>query len=64
MKSYYPSFLLFLILLLTSISAAFAQTQLIAISGVVHEKGTNEALPGVSISVKGASTGTQSDGDG
>jgi iron complex outermembrane receptor protein len=64
MKSYYPSFLLFLLLFLTSLSAAFAQTQLIAISGVVHEKGTNEALPGVSISVKGASTGTQSDGEG
>ncbi|GAB3874281.1 TonB-dependent receptor [Hymenobacter segetis] len=64
MKSYYPSFLLFLILFLASISAAFAQTQLIAISGVVHEKGTNGALPGVSISVKGASTGTQSDATG
>ncbi|MDB5267715.1 MAG: energy transducer TonB [Hymenobacter sp.] len=64
MKSYYPSFLLSLILFLASISAAFAQTQLIAISGVVHEKGTNEALPGVSISVKGASTGTQSDATG
>jgi iron complex outermembrane receptor protein len=64
MKSYYPSFLLFFILFLASISAAFAQTQLIAISGVVHEKGTDEPLPGVSISVKGASTGTQSDGAG
>ena len=64
MKSYYPAFLLFLLLFLTSLSAAFAQTQLIAISGVVHEKGTNEALPGVSISVKGASTGTQSDATG
>lgn len=64
MKSYYPSLLLFLLLFLASLSAAFAQTQLIAISGVVHEKGTNEALPGVSISVKGASTGTQSDGEG
>jgi outer membrane receptor protein involved in Fe transport len=64
MKSYYPSLLLFLILFLASISAAFAQTQLIAISGVVHEKGSNEALPGVSVSVKGASTGTQSGADG
>lgn len=64
MKPYYPSFLLFLLLFLISLSAAFAQTQVIAISGVVHEKGTNEALPGVSISVKGASTGTQSDSEG
>jgi iron complex outermembrane receptor protein len=64
MKSYYPSFILFLILLLASISAAFAQTELIAISGVVREKGTQEALPGVSVSVKGASLGTQSDADG
>ncbi|TPG67136.1 TonB-dependent receptor [Hymenobacter nivis] len=63
-KAYYPSFLLFLILLLASIGAAFAQTELIAISGVVREKGTREALPGVSISIKGTNAGTQSDGDG
>jgi iron complex outermembrane receptor protein len=43
---------------------AFAQTELIAISGVVREKGGQEGLPGVSISVKGASVGTQSDVDG
>ena len=53
-----------LILLLGSISAAFAQTELIAISGEVREKGTGEALPGVSVSVRGASVGTQSDGAG
>lgn len=64
MRAYYPSFLLFLMLLLASIGAAFAQAELIAISGVVHEKGTQEALPGVSVSVKGASVGTQSDGSG
>jgi iron complex outermembrane receptor protein len=64
MKAYYPSFILFLILLLASVSAAFGQTQLIAISGVVREKGTGEALPGVSISIKGGNTGTQSDADG
>lgn len=64
MKAYYPSIILFLILLLASLSAAFGQTQLIAISGVVHEKGTGEALPGVSISIKGSNTGTQSDVDG
>ncbi|MGI4759656.1 MAG: TonB-dependent receptor domain-containing protein, partial [Janthinobacterium lividum] len=64
MKAYYPSIILFLILLLASLSAAFGQTQLIAISGVVREKGTGEALPGVSISIKGGNTGTQSDVDG
>lgn len=64
MKAYYPSFFIFLILLLASVSAAFGQTQLIAISGVVREKGTGEALPGVSISIKGGNTGTQSDADG
>ena len=64
MKAYYPSFFIFLILLLASASAAFGQTQLIAISGVVREKGTGEALPGVSISIKGGNTGTQSDADG
>jgi len=64
MKAYYPSFFIFLILLLASVSAAFGQTQLIAISGVVREKGTSEALPGVSISIKGGNTGTQSDADG
>jgi iron complex outermembrane receptor protein len=64
MKAYYPSFAIFLILLLASVSAAFGQTQLIAISGVVREKGTGEALPGVSISIKGGNTGTQSDADG
>jgi len=64
MKAYYPSFILFLILLLASVSAALGQTQLIAISGVVREKGTREALPGVSVSIKGANTGTQSDGEG
>jgi outer membrane receptor protein involved in Fe transport len=64
MKAYYPSIVLFLILLPASFSAAFGQTQLIAISGVVREKGTGEALPGVSISIKGANTGTQSDVEG
>ncbi|AMJ68260.1 energy transducer TonB [Hymenobacter sp. PAMC 26628] len=53
-----------MILLLASIGAAYAQTELIAISGVVREKGTQELLPGVSVSVKGASVGTQSGADG
>lgn len=64
MKAYYPSFILFLILLLASISAAFAQTELLAVSGTVHERGTRLALPGVSVSIQGTSTGTQTDGDG
>jgi iron complex outermembrane receptor protein len=62
MKSYYPP--LTLAVLLASSTAAVAQTDLIAISGVVREKGTQELLPGVSVSVKGASVGTQSDGEG
>ena len=64
MKPAYSSFVLAPALLLASASAALAQTDLIAISGVVREKGTGEALPGVSVSVKGASVGTQSDGEG
>ncbi len=64
MKAYYPSFILFLILLLASISAAFAQTELLAVSGTVHEQGTRLALPGVSVSIQGTNTGTQTDGDG
>ncbi len=64
MKSVYTSFVLAPALLLASTAPAAAQAELIAISGVVREKGTQQALPGVSISVKGASVGTQSDGTG
>ena len=64
MKFYFLAFWLFLLLLLVSATAAFAQTELIAISGEVREKGTNESLPGVSISVKGATMGTQTDASG
>ncbi|MDO7852406.1 TonB-dependent receptor [Hymenobacter convexus] len=53
-----------MLLLLVSTTAAFAQTELIAISGEVREKGTNEPLPGVSVSVKGATVGTQTDAEG
>ena len=52
------------VVLVASATPALAQTDLIAISGVVREKGTGEVLPGVSVSVKGASVGTQSDGEG
>ncbi|WP_210516298.1 TonB-dependent receptor [Hymenobacter terricola] len=61
MKFYSSTFWLFLLLLLVSATAAFAQTELIAISGEVRERGTNEPLPGVSVSVKGATMGTQTD---
>ena len=64
MKSYFTPLLLSPLLVLASLPAAVAQTEVIAISGVVREKGTQEALPGVSVSVKGASVGTQSDADG
>ncbi|MCC3153570.1 TonB-dependent receptor [Hymenobacter sp. BT770] len=64
MKFYYSALWLFLLLLLVSTTAAFAQVELIAISGEVREKGTNEPLPGVSVSVKGASMGTQTDAEG
>ncbi len=63
MKFYSFTFWL-LFLLLAGATGAFAQTELIAISGEVREKGTNEPLPGVSVSVKGASTGTQTDAEG
>ncbi|QKG53186.1 TonB-dependent receptor domain-containing protein [Hymenobacter sp. BRD67] len=64
MKAYYPTIFLFFLLLLASISAVFAQTEVIAISGVVQEKGSGELLPGVSVSIKGTSAGTQSDATG
>ena len=64
MKAYYPSFILFLILLLASVSSAFAQNELLAVSGTVFEKGTQVALPGVSVSIQGTGTGTQTDGEG
>jgi outer membrane receptor protein involved in Fe transport len=53
-----------LVVVAASAAPAFSQTELIAISGVVREKGSQEGLPGVSVSVKGASVGTQSDVDG
>jgi outer membrane receptor protein involved in Fe transport len=53
-----------LVVVAASAVPAFGQTELIAISGVVREKGSQEGLPGVSVSVKGASVGTQSDVDG
>ncbi|MBC6989753.1 TonB-dependent receptor [Hymenobacter sp. BT491] len=64
MKQYYASFWLLLLLLLVSAVSAMAQDPIIAISGTVRENGTQQALPGVSISVKGSTTGTLTDGSG
>jgi outer membrane receptor protein involved in Fe transport len=49
---------------LALVTPARAQTELIAISGEVREKSTNEPLPGVSVSVKGGTIGTQTDAEG
>ncbi|WP_022823618.1 TonB-dependent receptor [Hymenobacter norwichensis] len=49
---------------LALVTPARAQTELIAISGEVREKSTNEPLPGVSVSVKGGTLGTQTDAEG
>ena len=64
MKLHYSAFWLPVVVAAASATPAFAQTELIAISGVVREKGGQEGLPGVSVSVKGVSIGTQSDVDG
>ncbi|RYY12583.1 MAG: energy transducer TonB, partial [Cytophagaceae bacterium] len=64
MKLPYSTFWLPVVVAAASATPAFAQTELIAISGVVREKGSQEGLPGVSVSVKGAGVGTQSDVDG
>jgi len=61
-KLYMKKFKLFLIgILLTSSFTMFAQQ---TIKGVVKEKTTGQPLPGVSIIVKGTTTGTQTDFDG
>ncbi|MBC6610174.1 TonB-dependent receptor [Hymenobacter sp. BT507] len=62
MRQLYPFFWLFSFLLLTA-RAAVAQDPIIAVSGNVRDN-THQALPGVTISVKGGSVGTQSDADG
>ncbi|UPL50498.1 TonB-dependent receptor [Hymenobacter sublimis] len=63
MKHAYASLLLPAVFL-ASTTSLHAQEALISISGTVREKGTQQPLPGVSISVKGGSAGTLSDGDG
>ncbi|RPD48462.1 energy transducer TonB [Hymenobacter sediminis] len=62
MKHAYASLLPALVL--ASATSLHAQDALISVSGTVREKGTQEPLPGVSISVKGGSAGTLSDGNG
>ncbi|MEO6039258.1 MAG: carboxypeptidase-like regulatory domain-containing protein, partial [Saprospiraceae bacterium] len=51
-------------LLLAALGRLQAQSELVVISGTVHERGNQEPLTGVSISVKGGNAGTWSDADG
>ncbi|RYU82405.1 TonB-dependent receptor [Hymenobacter persicinus] len=62
MKNSYPA--LWILLLLGALTPARAQDEVVAISGVVREAGTQQPLPGVSISVKGGTTGVLSDAGG
>ncbi|UOQ55011.1 TonB-dependent receptor [Hymenobacter cellulosivorans] len=52
------------LLVAASLAPAHAQDDIIAISGVVRENGTQLPLPGVSISVKNGTTGVLSDANG
>ncbi|WP_210519590.1 SusC/RagA family TonB-linked outer membrane protein [Hymenobacter terricola] len=54
--------LLSLLLLLTLVGRSWAQSR--PVSGRVIDKSTNEGLPGVSVIVKGTTTGTATDADG
>ncbi|GGF11226.1 TonB-dependent receptor [Hymenobacter cavernae] len=64
MRHYYASLWLLLLLLLTSAVSALAQDPIIAISGTIRDNSNHQALPGVTISVKGSAVGTQSDANG
>ena len=64
MKKRYASSWLALAAVLASAPAASAQEQLLAIKGTVREAGTQQPLPGVSVNVKGGTTGTVSDATG
>jgi outer membrane receptor protein involved in Fe transport len=64
MKKHYASSWLLIAASLAGAPTALAQQQLIAIKGTVREAGTQQPLPGVSVSVKGGSTGTVSDARG
>ena len=54
--------LLSLLLLLTFVGRSWAQSR--PVSGRVVDRSTNEGLPGVSVIVKGTTTGTATDADG
>jgi len=56
--------LLLLTLLFIAVSRLTAQDEVIVISGVINDKSTQQPLPGVSISIKGAGGGTLSDPEG
>ncbi|RSK43517.1 TonB-dependent receptor [Hymenobacter perfusus] len=64
MKHLLSSSLLIPALVAASATGLHAQEALISVSGTVREKATGEPLPGVSIIVKGGTTGTLSDGNG
>jgi len=64
MKHLVPSSFLLPALVAASATSLHAQDQLISVSGTVHERSTGEPLPGVSVIVKGGTTGTLSDGNG
>lgn len=51
-------------LLLFTFMSVFASAQTINVTGVVKETTTGETLPGVSVTVKGTTKGTQTDFDG
>ncbi|MDP5140521.1 MAG: carboxypeptidase-like regulatory domain-containing protein, partial [Spirosomaceae bacterium] len=53
--------LLFSLLLMLAASVTYAQTK---VTGKVTTAGDGSALPGVTVQVKGTSTGTQTDGEG
>ncbi|MBC6698436.1 TonB-dependent receptor [Hymenobacter puniceus] len=64
MKHLLSSSLLVPALVAASATGLHAQEALISVSGTVREKTTGEPLPGVSVIVKGGTTGTLSDGNG
>ncbi|WP_345112394.1 carboxypeptidase-like regulatory domain-containing protein [Hymenobacter algoricola] len=64
MRQPYPTLLLIPLLAVGAALPAFAQDDVVAISGAVREAGTQQPLPGVSISVKHGPAGVLNDADG
>jgi TonB-linked SusC/RagA family outer membrane protein len=62
LSSMKKTLLISLLLLLTLVGRSWAQSH--PVSGRVIDKSTNEGLPGVSVIVKGTTTGTATDADG